>query len=181
MLSIAAGEEHRATAMLKFWEDFQRQKKNESINLQINLKMEENRDFEKQVDLFGNPSEDDAIEKELVDAEDLMMEKPFDPTKINIETKTPSLDTLIKRIERAEIQMDTTTYFQRQDDLWDVVKQSRLIESILIRFPLPAFFFDASDDNCWLVVDGLQRLSSIRNFCVTQTLKLTKFLFSFSF
>ena len=73
--------------------------------------------------------------------------------------------------------MDTTTYFQRQDDLWDVVKQSRLIESILIRFPLPAFFFDASDDNCWLVVDGLQRLSSIRNFCVTQTLKLTKLEF----
>jgi len=139
--------------------------------------MEENKDFEKQVDLFGNPSEDDAIEKELVDADDLLMEKPFDPTKINIETKTPSLDTLIKRIERNEIQMDTTTYFQRQDDLWDVVKQSRLIESILIRFPLPAFFFDASDDNSWLVVDGLQRLSSIRNFCVTQTLKLTKLEF----
>jgi hypothetical protein len=138
--------------------------------------MEDNKDLE-QVDLFANPSEDDSIEKELVDAEDLMMEKPFDPTKINIETKTPSLDTLIKRIERAEIQMDTTTYFQRQDDLWDVVKQSRLIESILIRFPLPAFFFDASDDNCWLVVDGLQRLSSIRNFCVTQTLKLTKLEF----
>lgn len=120
---------------------------------------------------------DDGTEKELVDSEDLLMEKPFDPTKINIETKTPSLDTLIKRIERKSIQMDTTTYFQRQDDLWDIVKQSRLIESILIRFPLPAFFFDASDDNNWLVVDGLQRLSSVRNFCVTKTLRLTKLEF----
>lgn len=119
----------------------------------------------------------EGVEKELIDSDETLMEKPFDPTKINIETKTPSLDTLIKRIERKEIQMDTSTYFQRQDDLWDITKQSRLIESILIRFPLPAFFFDASDDNNWLVVDGLQRLSSIRNFCVTQNLKLTNLEF----
>lgn len=119
----------------------------------------------------------EEVEQEQVDADEALMEKPFDPTKINIETKTPSLDTLIKRIERNEIQMDTTTYFQRQDDLWDKTKQSRLIESILIRFPLPAFFFDASDDNNWLVVDGLQRLSSIRNFCVTKDLKLTNLEF----
>lgn len=119
----------------------------------------------------------EEVEQEQVDADEALMEKPFDPTKINIETKTPSLDTLIKRIERREIQMDTTTYFQRQDDLWDKTKQSRLIESILIRFPLPAFFFDASDDNNWLVVDGLQRLSSIRNFCVTKDLKLTNLEF----
>jgi hypothetical protein len=112
------------------------------------------------------------VEQEQADTDEFLMEKPFDPTKINIETKTPSLDTLINRIKRNEIQMDTATYFQRQDDLWDNTKQSRLIESVLIRFPLPAFFFDASDDNKWLVVDGLQRLSSIRNFCVTQKLKL---------
>jgi hypothetical protein len=43
---------------------------------------------------------------------------------------------------------------------------SRLIESILIRFPLPAFYFDATNDDKWLVVDGLQRLSSIRKFVV---------------
>ncbi|MDY9919797.1 Protein of unknown function DUF262 [Porphyromonadaceae bacterium NLAE-zl-C104] len=119
----------------------------------------------------------DDVEQEEVDQNETLMEKPFDPTKINIETKTPSLDTLIKRIERGEIEMDTTTYFQRQDDLWDITKQSRLIESILIRFPLPAFFFDASNDDNWLVVDGLQRLSSIRNFCVKQDLKLTNLEF----
>lgn len=130
-----------------------------------------------QGDLWGNPEDENVVEIEGIDSDVLLMEKPFDPTLINIETKTPSLDTLIKRIERESIQMDTTTYFQRQDDLWDIVKQSRLIESILIRFPLPAFFFDASDDNNWLVVDGLQRLSSIRNFCVTKSLKLTKLEF----
>ncbi|MCT3662022.1 DUF262 domain-containing protein [Elizabethkingia anophelis] len=127
--------------------------------------MEENKEIEQQTVLFEN-AETSEVEKEEIDEQVKLMEKPFDPTKINIETKTPSLDTLIKRIERETIQMDTSSYFQRKDDLWDIVKQSRLIESILIRFPLPAFFFDASDDNCWLVVDGLQRLSSIRKFCV---------------
>lgn len=120
-----------------------------------------------------NAEDEEIVEVELVDESAHLMEKPFDPTKINIETKTPSLDTLIKRIQRNSVAMNTETYFQRKDDLWDKGKQSRLIESILIRFPLPAFFFDASDDNNWLIVDGLQRLSSIRNFCVDKTLKLT--------
>lgn len=120
---------------------------------------------------------DDGLEEEVNDDSLKLMEKPFDPTKINIETKTPSLDTLIKRIKSKSVQLNTESYFQRQDDLWDTVKQSRLIESILIRFPLPAFFFDATDDNNWLVVDGLQRLSSIRNFAVNKTLKLTNLEF----
>ncbi|HOZ15655.1 MAG TPA: DUF262 domain-containing protein [Tenuifilaceae bacterium] len=106
-----------------------------------------------------------------------IMEKPFDPTLIKIETKTPSLDTLIKRIRSKSVQLNTETYFQRKDDLWDKTKQSRLIESILIRFPLPAFFFDATDDNNWLVVDGLQRLSSIRNFAVDKRQPLSNLEF----
>lgn len=116
-----------------------------------------------------------------VEYEDLnggsIMEKPFDPTLIKIETKTPSLDTLIRRIKGKSVQLNTESYFQRKDDLWDKTKQSRLIESILIRFPLPAFFFDATDDNNWLVVDGLQRLSSIRNFVVDKTQPLTNMEF----
>lgn len=128
--------------------------------------------------LSNEPQEnEDGTEKELNDDSLKLMDKPFDPTKINIETKTPSLDTLIKRIFHKTVQLNTESYFQRKDDLWDTVKQSRLIESILIRFPLPAFFFDATDDNNWLIVDGLQRLSSIRNFAVNKSLKLTKLEF----
>jgi len=108
----------------------------------------------------------DGTELETANESIALMEKPFDPTLIKVETKNQSLDSLIKRIDRGSIQMNTESYFQRKDDLWDKTKQSRLIESILIRFPLPAFFFDASDDNNWLIVDGLQRLSSIRNFAV---------------
>ncbi|NVO11020.1 MAG: DUF262 domain-containing protein [Bacteroidales bacterium] len=121
------------------------------------------------------------IPKQEVEDEDTnggaIMEKPFDPTLIKIETKTPSLDTLIKRVRGKSVQLNTESYFQRKDDLWDKTKQSRLIESILIRFPLPAFFFDATVDNNWLVVDGLQRLSSIRNFIVDKSQPLTNLEF----
>lgn len=96
--------------------------------------------------------------------ETVLLEKPFNPAYINIKTSTPSLDILIKRIAQSAIEMDTSTYFQRNPNLWDDVKKSQLIESILIRFPLPAFYFDGSNNNKWLVVDGLQRLSSIRHF-----------------
>lgn len=128
------------------------------------------------MDLERYESEDPDIEREE-DGNSSVMDRPFDPTLINIETKTPSLDTLIKRIQRNSIRMNTESYFQRSDDLWDRTKQSRLIESILIRFPLPAFYFDATDDNNWLVVDGLQRLSSIRNFIVLKNQPLTNLEF----
>jgi len=98
--------------------------------------------------------------------------KPFDPKDIDITTKQLSLDNLIKRLKFEEI--DFVTEFQRFRDLWDDGKQSRLIESILLRLPLPAFYFDGSDDQKWKVIDGLQRLSTIDNFVVKQTLRLSE-------
>jgi len=121
------------------------------------------------------------VEVEQIDVTVSLMDKPFDPTKINIETKTPSLDTLIKRIQKKTVQLNTESYFQRNPNLWDETKQSRLIESILIQFPLPAFYFDATNENNWLVVDGLQRLSSIRNFVVDKNLKLVNLEFLLQF
>jgi len=98
--------------------------------------------------------------------------KPFDPKDIDITTKQLSLDNLIKRLKFEEI--DFFADFQRLPNLWDNGKQSRLIESILLRLPLPAFYFDGSDDQKWKVIDGLQRLSTIDNFVVKQTLRLSE-------
>lgn len=81
-----------------------------------------------------------------------------------------SLDNIIKRIRESEI--DMAPDFQRKGDLWTPDKQSRLIESMLIKLPLPAFYFDGTEDEKWLVVDGLQRLSAIKNFVVDETLRL---------
>ncbi len=107
--------------------------------------------------IYSEAEEEDSSSLEAID-------KPFDPKKIDITTKQMTLDLILKRLRNNEV--DLETFFQRGADLWDKTKQSRLIESILIRLPLPAFYFDGSNDNKWLVVDGLQRLSSFKNFII---------------
>lgn len=106
-------------------------------------------------------------EEEPVDS---VMEDPFNPAEINIISKPDTLRNLIERLKHNEIDMNTD--FQRHAELWSNQKMSRLIESILIRFPLPAFYFDASNEEKWLVVDGLQRLSAIRKFVLEKKLTL---------
>lgn len=101
---------------------------------------------------------------------DFLIEKPFNPKEINIKSKTMSLDNIIKRIRENEI--DLAPDFQRKGNLWSPDKQSRLIESMLIKLPLPAFYFDGTEDERWLVVDGIQRLSAIKNFVVDESLRL---------
>ena len=107
-----------------------------------------------------------SVEEETNEDEKILMEDPFNPQDIDIKTKTMSLDNIIKRLREGEI--DMAPDFQRQGNLWPTEKQSQLIESILIKLPLPAFYFDGSDDNKWLVVDGLQRLSAITLLSIKQ-------------
>ena len=109
-----------------------------------------------------------------VDNEDkgIGMRKPFNPNKIKISPQSSiTIHLMMERIRHNEIKLNTE--FQRKEGLWKDEQQSRLIESILIRFPLPVFYFDGSNPNEWLVIDGLQRLSSLKRFTVTKDLRLT--------
>jgi 3-methyladenine DNA glycosylase AlkC len=98
------------------------------------------------------------------------IEKPYDPQLIDIRPQTLALFNIIRRLREDAI--DLYPDFQRSANLWTPRQQSLLIESILIRIPLPAFYFDGTN-NRWQVIDGLQRLCTIKNFVVLQTLKLT--------
>ena len=95
---------------------------------------------------------------------------PFNPNEIEIDTPPYTIGYLVDRLNHEEINMNTE--FQRENNLWTSEKQSRLIESILLGLPLPAFYFDTSNPQ-WDIIDGLQRCCSIENFCVKKTLKLT--------
>jgi hypothetical protein len=111
------------------------------------------------------------VESEDVFSEPLM-EKPFNPADINITTKTLTIDLIIKRLQAEPMEIDLAPAFQRRKDLWDERQQSQLIESLLIKFPLPAFYFDGTNNDRWLVIDGLQRLCAIYNFVISKTLRL---------
>lgn len=126
------------------------------------------------ISFLNNVEGEDDIEIEK-NEENNEIEHPFDPNLVDIKTRTMSMDLILKRLYRGEINLNTS--FQRKAGLWDIIKQSRLIESILVKFPLPAFYFDGSDDNNWLVVDGLQRLSSLDNYVNKRTFGLQKMEF----
>jgi len=98
------------------------------------------------------------------------IKRPFDPKRIDITTKQMILEVIFRRLRNGEI--DLKTFFQRNPDLWDKTKQSRLIESILIKLPLPAFYFDGTVDKKWLIVDGLQRLSTFKNYIIDENFNL---------
>ena len=95
---------------------------------------------------------------------------PFSTKDIKITPITMALPSLINKLKYDEI--DLNPDFQRHGDLWSPTNMSRLIESILLKLPLPIFYFDVSNPDKWIVVDGLQRLSTIKKFMVDKKLKL---------
>lgn len=100
----------------------------------------------------------------------VVITQPFDPTKIQIFARTPTVDLLLKRID--ENALDLEPGFQRKGGIWTKEAQSRLIESLLIRIPIPAIYVDATDEDHWLIVDGLQRLTALDRFVRKHELEL---------
>jgi hypothetical protein len=87
---------------------------------------------------------------------------PFDPTNVDIIDKKLTIGSLIERLKHGELKL--TPDFQRRANLWDDSRKSRLIESVLLRIPLPSFYFSEDNEGNFDVVDGLQRLCSIFHF-----------------
>ena len=122
-----------------------------------------------------NVYKDEFLEENQVEQEEQgsdIITMPFNPTMIRIRRDPFTLGQLIDKMQYKEIKFDTP--FQRKAGLWDAMKQSRLIESILLRLPLPAFYFDETDENkqIWNVIDGLQRCSVFQNFIVDKKMTL---------
>ncbi len=105
--------------------------------------------------------EEDLIEDEVLEGN---IQSPFATKDIKITNAVISLSSIINRLEHNEI--DLNPDFQRNANLWTIKQMSRLIESIILKLPLPVFYFDVTDPDKWLVVDGLQRLSTLKKFIV---------------
>ncbi len=87
------------------------------------------------------------------------IKRPFDPEKIKVRTINIVVEQLVSRIKHEEI--DLAPDFQRMAGIWDHKRKSRLIESLLLRIPIPVFYVAADDNEKWSVVDGVQRISTI--------------------
>lgn len=118
-----------------------------------NIKKLDNQDVEIE-DLNGNESSE-------------VITKPFNPNDIDVDISTVNLGSLIEQLENDEI--DLQPDFQRAADVWNNVKKSRLIESILLGLPLPSFYFSEDPRSQKLsIIDGLQRICAIRDFILKE-------------
>lgn len=97
------------------------------------------------------------------------MSLPFDPTLVDARPKQMTAQQVLQKIARGSIWLQPD--FQR-NIVWDEVRKSRLIESLLLKIPLPAFYLDAAQEDRWQVIDGLQRLSTLEAFVNQQSLRL---------
>jgi uncharacterized protein with ParB-like and HNH nuclease domain len=119
--------------------------------------------------VFGSSSEDeDEDDQGAVDFDSGNKAKGIVPTRITQVSPTVSL--LFDRVLHNEI--DLKPEYQRKDRIWPAKDRARLIESILLGLPLPAFYFaerankdpNASIDFDWVVIDGLQRTTTLIDF-----------------
>ncbi|EGJ1557731.1 DUF262 domain-containing protein, partial [Escherichia coli] len=89
-----------------------------------------------------------------------------------ITSKTPVLSLIFDRVHFGDIELQPD--FQRKDRIWNNEKKSKLIESILLKLPLPVFYFgNRIAEDKWVVVDGLQRITTIYDF-MSGEFKLSK-------
>lgn len=130
--------------------------------------------FAVEVTADGRPTDIEREEGEEAAFEEIT--SPFDPEHIDIDTRTTTVDLLLSRLRNEMI--DLAPDFQRKAGIWTDGKQSRLIESLLLRIPIPSFYAAENKDGSWAIVDGIQRLTSIARFLEPQVvgadpLKLT--------
>lgn len=104
-------------------------------------------------------TEEEEIEGLDAKADETWTDYPIDTLLIRNESRT--VFEVLRRIEQDNYIMDPE--FQR-DFIWPEDKQSRLIESVLMRIPLPVFYLAEDDQGRMVVVDGLQRLSTFKRF-----------------
>lgn len=148
----------------------------EADGTRISLQFQDGRLDETSLQIKQTVSEElrqtiELLEKKLIDeaaigvedeaAEDDESKQPFDPSTISIEKRVITMDAIIRRMEQNTIKLNPG--FQRKE-VWDETRKCQLIESLLLCIPIPMFYVAADVKGGWTVVDGLQRLSTIRDF-----------------
>jgi len=115
---------------------------------------------------------------EIIEEEDAKLEdsefEPFNPELISIDTKKITMDTLLRRLKQGTINLNPD--FQR-NSVWTMDKKCQLIESLMLKIPLPMFYVSADEIGNYTVIDGLQRLSTIRDYIIDKKFRLQKLEF----
>lgn len=96
-------------------------------------------------------------------------EIPKEERVLRTQAYDKSVSDLVRMIKDNDIIL--TPEYQR-NYIWDNKKASLLIESILLNIPIPVIYASEEENSAWNIVDGLQRLNSLRRY-FNNSFKLT--------
>jgi len=103
--------------------------------------------------MSDNSSYEISVEKEIDD-------EPFVEFDISVTPVDSSLSLLSEQLENK----DMIIPFYQRNFVWKIEQASKLIESFIIGLPVPQIFLYVNDDAILEVIDGQQRLMSIKYF-----------------
>lgn len=120
-----------------------------SIDVRIGKLEAEEAGFDYEVDHVENDEEEEN-------------EQPFDAEKIRVDQQMLSVKYMLELMEQNLIELNPG--YQRRRVWKDNKRKSLLIESLMLRIPIPAFYFYENEDGQYQVIDGQQRLTTIKEF-----------------
>lgn len=122
---------------------------NDDLDIEIERKKAEHAGVEYEVEHVDDESDEQA-------------EQPFDAEKIRVDQQMLSIKYMLELMEQNLIELNPG--YQRRRVWKDNKRKSLLIESLMLRIPIPAFYFYENEDGQYQVIDGQQRLTTIKEF-----------------
>ena len=89
------------------------------------------------------------------------IEIPHEVRNLTTQAYDKSVSDVVRMITDKDLVLDPD--YQR-NYVWDNKKASKLIESIILNVPIPVIYVSEEQDCSWSVIDGLQRLNSLKRF-----------------
>jgi uncharacterized protein with ParB-like and HNH nuclease domain len=105
----------------------------------------------------------DTIKEDLYDGSLYPYPEEIDIDEIEVDVREDpfTVSELVRKFDRSNL--ITNPEFQR-NLVWKPVQKSRFIESILLNIPLPALYLNQDKQGNYIVVDGLQRTTTLYDF-----------------
>lgn len=109
-------------------------------------------------------SDEDTLQQDLYSSEnDRTSIYPYDPSKADIDIREDP-QTVYELVQRKwDRKLIVMPDFQRKY-IWKPEQQSLFIESVLLNFPLPPLYINKDTKGKYIVVDGRQRITTLRRF-----------------
>lgn len=111
--------------------------------------------YKEDIDVGFEPTDENLFNENLIE--------PYNPDDIKVRREGFSVFEINRMMISNDGDIDLNPDFQR-NLVWDNTRKSALIESILLGIPIPVFYFAETKSGKYNVVDGLQRLSTIKQY-----------------